>query len=336
MKNLFGGPDFKEDLTVHNKTQFLEQSLSLFRIQAVMNPVYRDYVAHLAIEPDKVNSLEQIPFLPVNFFKTHVLKCGTFDPEVIFESSGTTSSVNSRHFVKEVASYLENATDIFNRFYGSPSDYCILALLPSYLERNNSSLVCMVDHFIRESGHALSGFFLHDYEKLFSTLSKLEHDKQPTLLFGVTFALLDFVEKYQMKLHHTIVLETGGMKGRRKEITRAEMHVILKQQLGLDSIHAEYGMTELLSQAYSSGDGIFKMNDKMKILLRSLDDPFDIWTFENDRHQTGVINIIDLANRDSVCFIATEDLGRFTPDGGFEVVGRLDNSDIRGCSLLSV
>jgi len=336
LKNLFEGHDFKEDLTLDDKTLFLEESLRLFRLQAVQNPIYSDYIRLLSIDVSKITSLEQIPFLPVGFFKIHELKCGNFTAEAIFESSGTTSPVNSKHFVKDIASYLQNATSIFNQFYGPISDFCILALLPSYLERNNSSLVCMVDHFIKQSGHKQSGFFLNDHDNLYSTLSKLEDENQPTVLFGVTFALLDFAEKYKMNLKNTIVLETGGMKGRRKEITREELHLFLNKQLGVNAVHAEYGMTELLSQAYSFGNGLFKMPSNMKVLLRSLDDPFDIWTSDNDRQQTGVINIIDLANKDSICFIATEDLGRFTADGGFEIVGRLDNSDIRGCSLLVV
>ena len=336
MKNLFEGPDFKEDLTLDDKTLFLKESLRLFRLQSVQNPVYRDYIKLLSVDAFQITSLEQIPFLPVGFFKTHELKCGDFTAQAIFESSGTTSSINSKHFVKDIDKYLQNATSIFNQFYGDLADFCILALLPSYLERSNSSLVCMVDHFIKESGHDQSGFFLNNHDDLHSTLLKLEEVKQPTVLFGVTFALLDFAEKFKMKLKNTILIETGGMKGRRKEITREELHSFLKDQLGVNAVHAEYGMTELLSQAYSFGDGLFKMPSKMKVLLRSLDDPFDIWTADNDRQQTGVINIIDLANSDSICFIATEDLGRFTADGEFEIVGRLDNSDIRGCSLLVV
>jgi hypothetical protein len=336
LKNLFEGHDFKEDLTLDDKTLFLKESLRLFRLQSVQNPVYKDYIRLLSLDPYAVTSFEQIPFLPVGFFKTHNLKCGDFNAEAIFESSGTTSSINSKHHVKDVGSYLDNAISIFNQFYGDVDKYCILALLPSYLERNNSSLVCMVDHFIKQSGHHQSGFFLNDHHNLFSTLLKLEDERQPTILFGVTFALLDFAEKYKMQLKSTIVIETGGMKGRRKEITREELHSFLKNQLGVNAVHAEYGMTELLSQAYSYGNGLFKLPSNMKVLLRSLDDPFDIWTVENDRQQTGAINIIDLANRDSICFIATEDLGRFTADGEVEIVGRLDNTDIRGCSLLVV
>ena len=336
MKNLFEGLDFKEDLTLDDKTLFLKESLRLFRLQSVQNPVYRDYIRLLSLDPKAITSYEQIPYMPIGFFKTHTLKCGDFDAEVVFESSGTTSSLNSKHHVKDIGSYLNNAVSIFNQFYGDVNKYCILALLPSYLERDNSSLVCMVDHFIKESGHHQSGFFLHDYDNLFSTLLKLEKERQPTILFGVTFALLDFAEQYKMKLNNTIVIETGGMKGRRREITRDELHSILINQLGVSAVHAEYGMTELLSQAYSFGNGSFKMPLQMKVLLRSLDDPFDIWTSDNDRNQTGVINVIDLSNKDSICFIATEDLGRFTADGEVEIVGRLDNSDIRGCSLLVV
>ena len=336
LKNLHVDGHFMEDLTVSDKTLFLNEALSLFRHQAKENLLYAAYLKNLSIDVEKVQTLDKIPFLPIGFFKTHQIKTHDFEEECIFESSGTTSSINSKHCVKNISAYLNNAERNFNEFYGELKNYCILALLPSYLERTNSSLVCMAADFIKKSGHPKSGFFLHDQHTLHETLLELERVEQPTILIGVTFALIDFAEKYQMKLNHTLLLETGGMKGRRKEMTRFELHQILTENLGLQKIHAEYGMTELLSQAYSLGSGVFKTPKTMKVFLRALDDPFDIWSEEDSRDQAGIINIIDLANKDSIAFIATDDLGRFTENGGFEVRGRIDNSDIRGCSLLSV
>jgi len=336
LKNLHVEGHFKEDLTVIDKTRFINESLALFRHQAKHNLLYADYIKNLSIDVENVNSFHQIPFLPIGFFKSHQIKTGQFEEQFIFESSGTTSSINSKHYIKSIADYLQNAEDNFNEFYGDIKNYCVLALLPSYLERSNSSLVCMAEDFIKKSGHPKSGFFLQNHEKLHETLIQLESIGQPTLLIGVTFALIDFAEKFQMKLNHTVLLETGGMKGRRKEMTRLELHQILTERLGVQQVHAEYGMTELLSQAYSSGDGVFKTPKTMKVFLRALDDPFDIWAEEDNRNQAGIINIIDLANKQSIAFIATDDLGKFSKNGGFEVRGRIDNSDIRGCSLLSV
>jgi hypothetical protein len=336
LKNLFGKGHFMEDLTVYEKSLFLEEALSLFRYQARENILYRSYLAHLSVNPDSVLSLSQIPFLPIGFFKSHQIKTGAFEPEFIFESSGTTSSVNSKHYIKNVEAYLQNAEENFVEFYGRIEDYCILALLPSYLERNNSSLVCMAEYFIKKTGHPQSGFFLNDFESLHQTLLQLEETCQPTIMMGVTFALLDFAVAYPMNLQHTMVMETGGMKGRKKEMTRAELHGMLSEGFGVEHVHAEYGMTELLSQAYSDGKGIFHAPSTMRILLRSLDDPFEIWGNDEGIEQAGIINVIDLANRDSIAFIATDDLGRLVGDRGFEVIGRIDNSDIRGCSLLTV
>ena len=336
MKNLFGKGHFMEDLTVYEKSLFLEEALSLFRYQARENILYRSYLAHLSVNPDSVLSLSQIPFLPIGFFKSHQIKTGAFEPEFIFESSGTTSSVNSKHYIKNVEAYLQNAEENFVEFYGRIEDYCILALLPSYLERNNSSLVFMAEYFIKKTGHPQSGFFLNDFESLHQTLLQLEETCQPTIMMGVTFALLDFAVAYPMNLQHTMVMETGGMKGRKKEMTRAELHGMLSEGFGVEHVHAEYGMTELLSQAYSDGKGIFHAPSTMRILLRSLDDPFEIWGNDEGIEQAGIINVIDLANRDSIAFIATDDLGRLVGDRGFEVIGRIDNSDIRGCSLLTV
>lgn len=336
MKNLFGQAQFTEHLTLGVNEDFSALAMAIFRRQAIQNPLYAAYLGHLKVDEAKVKTTQEIPFLPISFFKSHVLKSGEFAETYIFESSGTTGSVNSRHYIKDVSSYLANAENNFREAYGDPSTYCFLALLPSYLERGNSSLVAMADHLIKLSQHPLGGFFLYDFKKLQSMLSQLESQGQAVVLLGVTYALVDFAEAYPMNLQHTIVMETGGMKGRKKELTRAELHAFLKSNLGVETIHAEYGMTELQSQAYSKGEGIFKPSSTMKVLLRSPDDPFDVWAAHENPGKTGAINIIDLANEDSIAFIATDDLGRFTGDGGFEVLGRIDNADIRGCSLLSL
>lgn len=336
MKNLFGQAHFTEHLTVGKNEDFSSLALSLFRRQAIQNPVYAAYLGHLKVDHARVERVRNIPFLPISFFKTHALKSGEFTETCIFESSGTTGSVNSRHYIKSISSYLANAENNFREAYGDPSGYCFLALLPSYLERGNSSLVAMADHFIKLSQHPMGGFFLYDKDRLHAVLLALESQGQAVVLLGVTYALVDFAEEYKMKLQHTIVIETGGMKGRKKELTRAELHSFLKSNLGVDSIHAEYGMTELQSQAYSKGEGIFKAPSSMRVLLRSPDDPFEVWESHENPGKTGAINVIDLANEDSISFIATDDLGRFTGDGGFEVLGRIDNADIRGCSLLSL
>ena len=336
LKNLFGHQQFREDLTLQGGDQFTQQALALFCSQAAHNPLYRSYLDILSIEPASIQELNRIPFLPIRFFKSHDIQTGEFIPAYCFESSGTTGAVNSRHCIKSMAEYLENAEANFIEFYGDPSDYCILALLPSYLERNHSSLVSMADHLINKSGHPESGFFLHDLARLHDVIQGLEAEGKRTLLLGVTYALLDFAEGYPMKLRNTMVMETGGMKGRREEITRSQLHDFLKDRLGIEMVHAEYGMTELLSQAYSFGEGIFEPSSTMQILMRSADDPFEVWTADEYPMRSGVINVIDLANKHSIAFIATDDLGRFTGDGGFEVTGRLDHCDVRGCSLLSI
>jgi hypothetical protein len=306
-------------------------ALELFKTQYNENLLYQRFVNQFNKTAGDINELNQIPFLPVSFFKTDTIMTGNFIPQIIFESSGTTGSDTARHFVKESGLYRESFVKGFEHFYGDINNYCILGLLPAYLERTGSSLVWMVDELIRISGHELSGFYLYDFDKLHEVLLTLEKNKQRTLLIGVSFALLDFAEKYSMNLSQTIVMETGGMKGRREEITRNELHKVLKQKLGVKQIHSEYGMTELLSQAYSSGGGIFKPVPWMKILVRDEDDPLSI-------HYSGegLLNVIDLANIDSCAFIATDDVIKLYEDGKFEVLGRMDNSDIRGCSLLVV
>ena len=336
MNNLFGKAHFMEDLTLASLVGRKQGALDLFRFQAEHNGLYRDYLRQLSVSPDKVEKISSIPFLPISFFKSHHLATGSFEPETCFESSGTTGTVSSRHCIKSLRHYLDNAAANFHQFYGDPADYCFLALLPSYLERGNSSLVAMADHFIKLGNHEEAGFFLHDLGALQDRLYQLEEKGQKTILLGVTYALLDFAEQFPMQLKHTIVMETGGMKGRKKEITREALHAELENGLGVETIHAEYGMTELQSQAYSSGKGFFKPSDTMIVLLRSTDDPFEVWESNEYPMRTGVINIIDLANRDTMAFIATDDLGRFHEDGHFEILGRVDHADIRGCSLLVV
>jgi phenylacetate-coenzyme A ligase PaaK-like adenylate-forming protein len=315
---------------------FNELAVEVFHFQYESNDIYRKYCDTLHVEPDKVHAIERIPFLPVRFFKSHQITTTDFEPEAIFESSGTTASINSRHFVKDIELYKKSFTVCFEKFYGAAKNKCILGLLPSYLERKNSSLIMMVDELIQQSHNSLSGFYLYDYDKLHSTLLHNEILKQPTLLIGVTYALLDFAEKYPMQLRNTIIMETGGMKGRREEMTRQQVHTTLQKKLGVSLVHSEYGMTELLSQAYSKGDGIFHCPPWMKILIREEDDPFKIYLAHDVKQKpiSGALNIIDLANMYSCSFIATDDIGRLNNNESFEVLGRMDNSDVRGCSLM--
>jgi hypothetical protein len=309
--------------------------LQVFRFQYYNNSIYRKFVNALNINEENVDTVAKIPFLPISFFKSHQVVTTNFEPEHLFESSGTTGSVNSKHLIKSLALYKQSFTKAFELFYGNPADWCIIGLLPSYLERQTSSLVVMVDELIKQSGDPQSGFYLYDHEKLHTVLQELEAKGKKTLLIGVTFALLDFAEKYSMQLKSTIVMETGGMKGRREEWTREEVHEFLMERLGVNKIHSEYGMTELLSQAYSSGNGIFSTPPWMKIVLREEDDPLSVRK-PSDKTINGVINVIDLANIYSCSFIATEDVGKLFPNGDFKVLGRLDNSDVRGCSLMAL
>ena len=315
---------------------FTPLALAIFQFQHQFNPIYRQYCDLLKIDPLQINEIEKIPFLPIRFFKSHQVMTTDFTPAITFESSGTSQTVNSKHFVKEISLYSRSFNETFRLFYGDPSQWCIIALLPSYLERNNSSLVMMADELIQQSGHPKSGFYLNDWNQLNTTLQALELAQQKTILIGVTFALLDFAEKFPQTLQHITIMETGGMKGRREEITRGQVHEILCKQFGVEKIHSEYGMTELLSQAYSKGEGIFNCPPWMKVLIREEDDPFAIQSSKEDRIIRGAINCIDLANIYSCSFLATEDAGKLYPDGSFELLGRLDNSDIRGCSLLTV
>ena len=316
-------------------------AIEVFQFQYHNNEVYRKYCDTLKINAGNITTITQIPFLPIGFFKTHTITSTSFSPAAIFESSGTTQTINSKHLVKDIGLYEEGFTKAFRQFYGNAEEWCIIALLPSYLERKNSSLVMMADKLIKQSNHSQSGFYLNEYEKLKTVLSALENQKQKTLLIGVTFALLDFAEQfppdsYREHLQHTSIMETGGMKGRREEMTRQQVHEILCKAFQKETIHSEFGMTELLSQAYSKGKGIFNTPPWMKILIREEDDPFTIYTSENKTMVTGAINVIDLANIYSCSFIATEDAGKLYADGSFEVMGRLDNTDVRGCSLMAI
>lgn len=316
---------------------FITEALRLFRWQHAENPVYRAWCDSIGTEPGKVDSLEKIPYLPIRFFKTHRVMTTSFEPEIIFESSGTTGMVPSRHYVKSLAIYEESFTRCFELFYGPVTRYTLFGLLPSYLERTGSSLVYMADKLMKASGKGHSRFYLHNVEEMAGWLQLQEeildkpgHKGEKNLLLGVTYALLDLVEKIPLRLRHTIVMDTGGMKGRRREMIREEVHAILCKGLGVGAIHSEYGMTELLSQAYSRGGGIYRCPPWMKVRVRDDEDPFDVRD-----NGAGIINIIDLANMYSCSFIATDDAGRLRPDGSFEVLGRVDGSDLRGCSLLT-
>ena len=304
--------------------------LEIFRFQYTHNEVYHAWCDYLKTDIHAINSVEQIPFLPISFFKTHKIVCGEFEPELLFESSGTTQTINSRHYIRYAHIYEESFVKCFQRFYGNIDEYCILGLLPNYLERQNSSLVKMADDLIRLSHHPESGFYLYDFEQLYSMLQLLENKKQKTLLLGVTFALLDFAEQFPLQLNNTIVMDTGGMKGRKKELTRNEVHAFLQTQFGVDQIHSEYGMTELLSQAYSKGDGKYQCPPWMKVLVRDENDPLQV-----SAKGKGLINVMELANIHSCSFVATDDVGDIS-ENYFEIFGRLDNSDLRGCSLLAV
>jgi len=312
-----------------NITNFDELALQLFAFQFKNNDVFHKYITGLNIR-NEINKADEIPFLPIDFFKSHEVISGTFKFEKIFTSSGTTGTITSKHFVKNIALYETDFKEAFQLFYGDVKDYCILALLPSYLEREGSSLVYMFEDLIKTSRHSLSDFYLQDFEKLKQTLVLLKSRKQKTILVGVTFALLDFAEKLKIDFPELIVMETGGMKGKRKEMVREEVHQILRKSFGVSSIHSEYGMTELLSQAYSKGDGKFNCPPWMKIVITDANDPFQILP----DGKSGIINIIDLANIYSCAFIKTADVGVKFSDNSFEVLGRLDNSDLRGCSLM--
>jgi len=315
---------------INGDSDFQNRALEIFEYQYNNNAVYQCFAKNLNKNPEKVSQLIELPFLPVEFFKNHVVVSGNEKAQKIFESSGTTDNVTSRHHVVDLELYTESFVKTFQMFYGDPSEYIIAALLPSYIERENSSLVYMANSLIEMSCNSLSGFYQITDNAFFDNITSALNGKK-LLLLGVSFALLDLAETKPLDLSGSIVMETGGMKGRRKEMTRQELHKILTKAFNVSAIHSEYGMTELLSQAYSKGNGIFYPPPWLKIILRDLYDPLTLFT---DSGQIGGINIIDLANINSCSFIATGDIGKLLPCGGFEVLGRFDNSDIRGCNLL--
>ncbi|MCZ8196211.1 MAG: acyl transferase [Flavobacterium sp.] len=318
--------------TIANQKQFEKTALKVFRFQYENNSVYRDFCDFLKVEKSSVKSLQQIPFLPIQFFKSHEVVSSTNPVQETFTSSGTTGMITSKHLVTDVKLYEHSYRNAFSEFYGNIEDYAVLALLPSYLERKGSSLIYMVNDLIQLSNNTNSDFYLHNYDELTSKLIELDSEGQNVLLIGVTYALLDLIEKQNFQLQNTIVMETGGMKGKRKEIIREELHEILCKGFGVSNIHSEYGMTELLSQAYSLGNGIFECPNWMQILIRDTEDALSYVS----TGKTGGINIIDLANINSCSFIATQDLGKKYPNNSFEVLGRFDNSDIRGCNLMVI
>ena len=315
---------------IRTAEEFLSHALRIFALQYRTNEVYRSFCGHLKVAPHTVDRIDQIPFLPIEFFKTKTIVASNHPAEIIFTSSGTTGDRTSKHVVTDLTVYEQSYRNGFAEFYGNIEDYCILALLPSYLERTGSSLIYMVDDLIAKSKHPKSGFFLHEYDQLYPLIQELQATGVKLLLIGVSFALLEFTERYQLTLKNTIIMETGGMKGRRKELIRQELHQLLKNGFGVSEIHSEYGMTELLSQAYSKGHGAFHCPPWMKILIRDTEDPL---TYQATG-KTGGVNVIDLANSNSCSFIATQDLGKLNTDGSFEIMGRFDHSDIRGCNLM--
>ena len=320
-----------EDIfSISSAKQFEKTALKVFRFQYDNNHVYREFCDLVKQDKQSVKSLKQIPFLPIQFFKSHKVVSNLNNPQTVFTSSGTTGSVTSRHLVTDVSLYEQSYRQAFSQFYGNIEDYTVLALLPSYLERQGSSLIHMVEDLIQLSNNSDSGFYLNDYDALVTKLLEQESDNKNVLLIGVTFALLDLIEKQNFKLENTIIMETGGMKGRRKEMIREELHEILTKGFGVKAIHSEYGMTELLSQAYSLGEGIFECPAWMQIHIRDTEDALTYIA----NGKTGGINVIDLANINSCSFIATQDLGKKYDNGSFEVLGRFDNSDIRGCNLM--
>ncbi len=313
-----------------DKISFEEKAMEIFVWQSEKNEVYRKFLSCLNRKANEIKWVEEIPFLPIEFFKTQKVYCGEGQEQQVFTSSGTSGSLNSKHYVKDLAWYEQSFIQAFEREYGHPSAYCILALLPSYLERTGSSLVYMTNWLVQSSGHPQSGFFLHNIEELIKTIDELKQSNSKCLLLGVSYALLDLAEKGCRLNEQFIVMETGGMKGKRKEMVKEELHQVLCEKLGVNEIHSEYGMTELLSQAYSKGMGLFTTPPWMNILIRDMNDPFQLLP----QGKTGGINVIDLANVYSCSFIATQDIGRITHTRQVEVLGRFDNSDIRGCNLM--
>ena len=320
----------KNIFNIQSEEDFFETSLLVFKHQFKNNKVYRSFCDLINKHPSDVTKIEEIPFLPIQFFKSREVVSSTQKIEEVFTSSGTTGSLTSKHFVSDINLYKESYLKGFHHFYGNIEDYVVLALLPNYLERKGSSLVFMVDDLIAKSNNQESGFYLNNLDELAKKLFSLDKRGQKVLLIGVSFALLDLIEKQQFNLNNTIIMETGGMKGRRKELIRNELHLILQKGFGVNEIHSEYGMTELLSQAYSKGNGVFETPTWMKVLVRDTEDALTILPKE----KAGGINVIDLANYNSCSFIATQDLGKVHKNDTFEIIGRFDNSDIRGCNLM--
>jgi len=321
---------FKANLTKITESSFEAAALQLFTYQYNNNPLYKTYSDYINVDPSKVRTVAEIPFLPIEFFKNQIVKTGKWETQAIFESSGTTGAITSKHHIEDLGFYLNQSEMIFREFYGQPEEYTFLALLPSYLERNNSSLVYMIDHFIKVSKSEHSGFYLNEVDQLMETIKRLKNKRTKTIIIGVTFALLELAENFKEDLSEMTVMETGGMKGRRKELTQNEVHQILKDSFSLENVHTEYGMTELLSQAYSKRNGLLSWPSWCKVLLRDLNDPFDMGT----KRKTGGVNIIDLANIHSCAFIETKDIGEIINQKEFKVLGRMDNSEVRGCNLL--
>ena len=319
-----------EIFNIKTEKQFAKTALTIFKHQFKNNKVYRSFCDLINVHFSDVQKIEDIPFLPIQFFKSRKVISSTDEIQEIFTSSGTTGNKTSKHLVTDISLYKESYLRGFSHFYGNIEDYTVLALLPNYLEQKESSLVFMVDDLISKSKNSESGFYLHNIDELAQKLLKNDKNGKKTLLIGVSFALLDLIEKQQFDLKNTIIMETGGMKGRRKELVREELHSLLKNGFGVAEIHSEYGMTELLSQAYSSGKGLFKTPPWMKILTRDTEDALTINLFGKN----GGMNVIDLANYNSCSFISTQDLGKVHSDGTFEIIGRFDNSDIRGCNLM--
>ena len=316
--------------SITDKASFQEIAMRVFRDQSKHVKVYREYLEAIQVDPLTVGKWEDIPYLPIEFFRTREVMKEGLNAEVVFQSSGSTSAKSSKHFVADSSLYIESFTRGFEMHYGNIGEYALLALLPSYLQKGDSSLVFMTDHLIKESKNSFSGFYLDNYSSLSIALNTLKEHRLKTILLGVSYALLDLAEQFPMQFSELIIMETGGMKGRRKELVKEELHSILKTRFGIEKIHSEYGMTELLSQAYSTGDGIFHCPPWMKVRIREMNDPFHFV----DNQKTGGVCITDLANLNSCAFIATQDLGRLYPNGCFEILGRFDDAEARGCNLL--
>lgn len=328
---MIGSEKLSSDIfRIQTHNEFEQAALEFFSWHQLHNSVYKAFCKSIGKTTENVHSVHEIPCLPVNLFRYNKILPDNFAADLFFETSGTTSTETGKHYIADPALYIASAMNCFGNFYGNIEDYVVLALLPGYLERQHSSLVYMVDHWIKQSNKSESGFYLYNHDKLFATLSSLQNNNQKTMLIGVTHALTDFAGKYSVQFPELVVMETGGMKGRRKELPRAELHALLKNSFGVPSIHSEYGMTELLSQAYSKADGVFRCPPWMQVLLRDTNDPLS----PPQNKTSGAINIIDLANMYSCPFLATDDTGILHSDGSFEITGRMDFSVIRGCSTM--